>query len=198
MLEQRKLLLAAATLANEWNQLSAARVRFIVRTAVTRVVVHLDRMCISVAIGPLMDTILGRADLQTQSATGDQQSEHVLTIPASLRRAGQEMRLVVEGDARGSEVNPVLAKIVHLSLQLRDQLLTGQDVGIAELAASAGVSGSHFTRVLRLGFLAPDILDAIANGRQPVGLTATKLLHDTRLPLDWSEQRKVLGFKASA
>lgn len=51
-------------------------------------------------------------------------------------------------------------------------------------------------RVLRLGFLAPDILTAIANGRQPVGLTATKLLRDTRLPLPWSEQRKMLGFPA--
>jgi len=47
-----------------------------------------------------------------------------------------------------------------------------------------------------LGFLAPDILTAIANGRQPVGLTATKLLRDTRLPLPWSEQRKMLGFPA--
>jgi hypothetical protein len=47
-----------------------------------------------------------------------------------------------------------------------------------------------------LGFLTPDILAAIANGFQPVGLTATKLLRDTRLPLVWSEPRKMPGFPA--
>jgi hypothetical protein len=47
--------------------------------------------------------------------------------------------------------------------------------------------------VLRLGFLAPDILTAIGDGRQPVSLTATKLLQDTRLPLLWADQRKLLG-----
>ena len=103
--------------------------------------------------------------------------------------------MVVKGDP-GSAVDATLAKLVHQGLLFRDQLLTAQDIGIAELAASAGISGSHYTRVLRLGFLAPDIVTAIANGRQPVGLTATKLLRDTRLPLAWSEQRKMLGFPA--
>ena len=84
--------------------------------------------------------------------------------------------------------------MLHQALAFREQLLTSNGVGIAELAARAGVSGSHYTRVLRLGFLAPDILTAIANGRQPVGLTATKLLGDTRLQLLWSEQGPQLGF----
>jgi hypothetical protein len=35
---------------------------------------------------------------------------------------------------------------------------------------------------------------AILNGRQPAGLTATKLMTDTRLPLRWTEQRKALDF----
>ena len=47
---------------------------------------------------------------------------------------------------------------------------------------------------MRLGFLASDILSAIADGKQPVGLTATKLSRDTRLPLSWVEQRKLPGF----
>jgi site-specific DNA recombinase len=43
-----------------------------------------------------------------------------------------------------------------------------------------------------LTFLAPDIVAAILAGKQ--GLTANKLMADTRLPLDWSEQRSALGF----
>ena len=52
----------------------------------------------------------------------------------------------------------------------------------------------YAARLMRLNFLAPDIVIAILNGRQPVGLTARKLMADTRLPLEWSEQRKALGF----
>jgi site-specific DNA recombinase len=45
-----------------------------------------------------------------------------------------------------------------------------------------------------LTFLAPDIVAAILAGKQPAGLTANKLMADTRLPLDWTEQRSALGF----
>jgi site-specific DNA recombinase len=47
---------------------------------------------------------------------------------------------------------------------------------------------------MRLNFLVPDIVVAILNGRQPAVLTATKRMADIRLPLAWTEQRKVLGF----
>ena len=40
----------------------------------------------------------------------------------------------------------------------------------------------------------PDIVAAIAAGRQPPALTANKLMADTRLPLEWNDQRKALGF----
>ena len=193
--EQRQLLSAATRLADAWEQLSAARVRFIVRAAIAQVIVHPDRVMVSVTMARLIDLILGRDEQQAGRRSESHGVQHVIAVPASLRRAGQEMRLVVEGD-QGTEVDATLAKLVHQGLQFRDVLLTAQDVGIAELAAAAGVSGSHFTRVLRLGFLAPDILTAIANGRQPVGITATKLLRDTRLPLAWNEQRTVLGFPA--
>jgi site-specific DNA recombinase len=45
-----------------------------------------------------------------------------------------------------------------------------------------------------LAFLAPDIVAAILTGKQPPALTANKLMTDTRLPLDWRDQRVALGF----
>jgi hypothetical protein len=56
------------------------------------------------------------------------------------------------------------------------------------------VSRSYFTRVVRLSYLAPDITQAILEGRQPRDLTAEKLLQHSRLPLGWHDQRTVLGF----
>ena len=67
-------------------------------------------------------------------------------------------------------------------------------VPLSELAKQEGVSPSYFTRLLRLSYLAPDITQAILDGRQPRILTADKLLAHSRLPLTWHEQRTVLGF----
>jgi len=49
--------------------------------------------------------------------------------------------------------------------------------------------------MVRLTWLAPDIAKAILEGRQPPELTARKLMLDTRLPLDWNEQKVKLGFE---
>jgi site-specific DNA recombinase len=50
------------------------------------------------------------------------------------------------------------------------------------------------TRVLRLAYLAPDIIEAIVEGRQPPELTANKLVRFKNFPLDWPGQREALGF----
>ena len=52
----------------------------------------------------------------------------------------------------------------------------------------------YAARLMRLNYLAPDIVVAILNGRQPAGLTARRLMADTRIPLEWTAQRVVLGF----
>ena len=64
----------------------------------------------------------------------------------------------------------------------------------AALAKQEGVSPSYFTRLVRLSYLAPDITQAILDGRQPSHLTADKLLAHSRLPLPWHDQRTLLGF----
>jgi site-specific DNA recombinase len=68
------------------------------------------------------------------------------------------------------------------------------------LAASAGMvpgGTSHLAFELRLSYLAPDIVRALLEGRQPIELTKTRLLRLSKdLPHDWSEQRHVLGFAA--
>ncbi len=62
------------------------------------------------------------------------------------------------------------------------------------MAKEFGVSSSYFTRMLRVSFLAPGITRAILQGRQPLGLTASKLIADIRAPIDWQEQRTRLRF----
>ena len=69
------------------------------------------------------------------------------------------------------------------------------DLTLQRIAEAEGVSPSYVTRLLRLAYLAPDIVTAIIDGRQPPGLTANTLMKNTRLPFRWEAQRKRLGFK---
>src|SRR5208337_4997747 len=57
------------------------------------------------------------------------------------------------------------------------------------IAHEERITASYATRVVRLAFLAPDIVAPILAGKQPPGLTTNKLMADTRLPLDWRDQR---------
>jgi hypothetical protein len=57
---------------------------------------------------------------------------------------------------------------------------------IREIAAAEKINETYVGRVLRLTLLAPDIVEAILNGRQPAGLQLDVLLR--RSPAGWQEQ----------
>ncbi len=67
---------------------------------------------------------------------------------------------------------------------------------LATIARQEGLTRSYVCRVLRLAFLAPDITEAILDGRQPAELTAERLVRCSDLPLCWQEQRRVLGVRS--
>ena len=87
------------------------------------------------------------------------------------------------------------ARLIKLLIRAHrfNTALVSSDVPFTTLAKREGVSASYFTRLIRLSYLAPDITQAILDGRQPPDLTADKLLTHSRLPLAWHDQRTVLG-----
>jgi hypothetical protein len=64
---------------------------------------------------------------------------------------------------------------------------------MSELAQMNLMRPAGFARLVRLNYLAPDIVAAILDGEQPKGLTRKKLL-TFDLPIDWKLQRALLGF----
>jgi len=64
---------------------------------------------------------------------------------------------------------------------------------ISAIAARERVSARYVGRLLRLAFLAPQIVELIADGRQPPDLTLEMLTRRTLLPLDWDAQKRALG-----
>ncbi|HTS91601.1 MAG TPA: hypothetical protein VMG55_06355, partial [Stellaceae bacterium] len=90
--------------------------------------------------------------------------------------------------------DPVLLRDVARAYRCFDALLTRKVSSFSELTARERIDGRYLRRILPLAFLAPDIVRAIIEGKQPVDLTTQSLVRRTVLPLDWQAQRRRLGF----
>lgn len=118
-----------------------------------------------------------------------------INLPFNLRRRGVEARFIIGGKEQPpSKVDTTLVEAITQAHQWMERLTLSQDAKIAGLAREADIDDGEISRVLPLAFLAPDIVDAILKGRQPLELTARHLKRFKPLPLLWEDQRRVLGF----
>ena len=120
----------------------------------------------------------------------------IFSIRAATRRCGGAVRLVVSPQGNGPQVprepDTTLLGLIGKAQSWLDRM-TQQGQGIGEIANAEQVSPGYVTRMLHLALLAPDIVQAIAQGRQPMSLNATKLMKCMPLPMDWEQQRTLLG-----
>jgi len=91
-----------------------------------------------------------------------------------------------------------LIKAVAQARHWFDQLTSGQSASVQEIASSEGRSRSDVSLMMPLAFLAPDLVDAIITGRQPVDLTWERLKRSLPLPSCWEKQRRLLGFNPAS
>ena len=75
-----------------------------------------------------------------------------------------------------------------------ERLTASSAASLDEIAAESGHSRKHFSRLLRLATLAPDIVAAIIDGKQPAQLSRRGLLAAGEVSLEWGKQRVGLGF----
>ncbi len=115
----------------------------------------------------------------------------LLEVPAKLVDRGSDLRLAIGPDGKGvhAAVDPALLKLVTLGAAARQHLVTGKPDSLVD-----NYSKQHLNRLARLGYLAPDIITAIVEGRQPPSLSGRTLLRCANLPIEWTEQRRLLGF----
>ncbi|MDB5314922.1 MAG: hypothetical protein JWO26_3978 [Rhodospirillales bacterium] len=137
----------------------------------------------------------GLADAQQRRQKHDEDSLIImLTEPVSLRRSGREMALLVGSTVAADRSDPTLVRLVAKAWALREALVSSDAPTFTAFAGANGFTQSYATRLIRIAWLAPDIIEAILDGRQPPDLNTTRLMRDTRLSTDWQEQRQALGF----
>ncbi|WP_029587486.1 hypothetical protein [Bradyrhizobium sp. URHD0069] len=137
--------------------------------------------------------------MSTPGRTSEKRDDRVLVVSvpiAFMQRGGRKQIVVPPGTAnwqpRANRCDNSLINALAKAHLWRRLIETGRYTSAAELSRTEGINESYLCRVLRLTLLAPDIVEAILDGRQPRTLELQSLLKP--LPADWRAQRKRLGF----
>ena len=197
---QSRLIARGVKIAKEIESLTPDRIRAMLMTLISRVDIRPDCVEISVRRSRLVELLgSGSIELVTQQGTPDNEAKDVLTLTvrARLQRVGREMKMLVENTDDQTEADPALLRIVARAHDIQERLMQNSGLTLHAIASQEHVTPGYVSRLLRLSSLAPDIITAIINGKNPPQLTAKKLMRlALEIPVDWTAQRKLLGFHA--
>jgi hypothetical protein len=188
---QRRLIARAVEIGKIWPELPETRQRAFLAALIERIVIGDNQVDIHLRPTRLAALL----NLAAESSAVDDDTQ-ILSVPVELRRSGREIKMRIDGTDPFATAKPD-ARLIKLLIKARRfnaALVRSDGVPYAALAEREGVSPSYFTRLVRLSYLAPDIIQAILDGQQPRNLTPDKLLAHSRLPLAWHDQRTALGF----
>jgi hypothetical protein len=135
--------------------------------------------------------MLGVADSEQHQLAKTGTTDIIVT--GQSLRCGKQVRLIL-GNGNGEQAKPDERLIQEVARAQRwfDDLTSGRVATITELAGRSNFNVAHVSRRITLAFLAPDILERILNGTQPIGLTPERLGSVCPLPTSWDDQRALL------
>ncbi len=166
----------------------SAETRELILTMVDRVIVHHDEIEVA-------HKFKGEGG-NAASIGGEHQNEtqNTFRLPLPPPRPRERKEIFVPGNS-GTQPRRIDQALILALARARSwmrALRQAEFVDTAEIAQRFGLSDAHVRRLLRFAYLAPDIVEAIVEGRQPRILTVKLLLK--RIPLDWGDQRAAFGF----
>lgn len=177
-----------AELGSRLVKMPGSELHQILGRAETLVSIHDDRLIVKIELQRLLQLALG-PDRAASPVYVLNSGSVARTIPMMIKRRGQELKLIFapSGATDAAAVDPKLVELVARAHKARTLLMK-------QTAKINPVERPHLARLARLSYLAPDIITAILDGRQPIDLTARALLRTARLPTSWADQRRLLGF----
>jgi site-specific DNA recombinase len=197
---QSQLIAHGIKIGKEIESLTPDRIRAVLVTLLSRVDIRPDCVEISVRRSRLVELLASDSiDPVMQQGTPDNEAKDVLTLTvrARLQRVGREMKMLVENTDDQTKADPGLLRIVARAYDIQERLMQDSKLALHAIASQEHVTPGYISRLLRLPSLAPDIVTAIINGKNPPQLTAKKLMRlALEIPVDWTAQRKLLGFDA--
>ena len=195
---QRAILRAAKERSKSWSILPPSEMREFLYGVISRITVTEDAIEIGISRRGLRATLLGEQSSSSRSgpvSSTSRASEDIATlrVEAKLIRIRGESQIISPIDAHDTATGRPDAAILKAIARGRlwyEMLISGEAASIHALTKSTGVHVSYVSRILRLSFLAPDIVARLIEGQQPRGLTLDKLMRN--VPLHWDQQRVTL------
>ena len=170
-----------------------AQVRAIVPTIVKRVIVRDNFIELQLSRCAIREAVTGLREapsLANNSSTTEDLL--ILEAQATVSKCRGEVRLVLAPDAAqgAARAIPSLIKAVARAHDWVGRIAKGEMPHQRAIAAETGLHRRYVGRILQMAFLAPDITEAIVEGRQPPHMTLDTLMGD--IPPDWVGQREQL------
>lgn len=145
--------------------------------------IHVTKDAIRIELKP---DALGIGNTQTWSCT----------IPRPTGgRPFREAKLKMDAKPKNDQYNPDLVSLLAEAMEVQRLVLQSPELSLNQLGKREGRCRTHLARLLRISWLSPRIVEAVADGTQPKTLTRKALL-SVALPLAWDEQERMLGLAA--
>ena len=124
----------------------------------------------------------------------DTEAGFTTEIPMTFRRRGGKAVIVMPDGSRAIErrealIDNAMVKLLARGHRWHRKLFDGTHASIEDMAKSENISPSFVSRILRLAYLSPTVIEAILDGKYPAELTMKDLMEP--FPMDWSMQEKI-------
>jgi hypothetical protein len=135
------------------------------------------------------------AGVRAQAVLSPDRRSLTVHVPLKLhRRGGRKVIVSPEGaidfPRRRARIDNTLVKALARAYRWQRLIENGTYASIAEIAKAEQINDSYVTRLMRLTLLAPDIVEALLDGRQVQGAQIEML--PRRVPTEWQKQREIV------
>ncbi len=199
-LTEQKIARALENFELLWDELFPLEQLRLANLLIQRVMVCPDKVQISlrpVGMTGLLHEIMPDVKLTAVRLTED--SPITIEVPVTFKtRGGRKYITAPDGRDLGASKKPKyennLMKAIVRGHEFSDTLVKEPDLTIMLLAKREMLDHGYVAKAIRMTQLAPDIIEAILNGRQPQAMTLSELMRP--FPNCWNDQRRHFGFGA--
>jgi len=187
---QAKAVLEAATsLSLSLGKLDLTQLRNALQSYVTRVEIGDATIAVTLNFAELHHV------LRLPAIKSDEPQTHTIVTPVRVTKRGVEQRLVIGGGVMTPlKRDETLVKALARAYAWFEDIRTGRVGDLSEIATREKLPRSYVQAHLPLAFLAPNIVRAILDGKQPADLSAKQIMYRTDLSIEWAKQTSQLGF----
>jgi len=196
--DKQTLIDAAQEFSQCWRRVRPSEHIKMLKNILRRITVSHDGIQITLSRSALFAEWVHEPSPLAQKVRADDNESgglYEINVPARLKRCGIETKLVI-AESTPQDVDgrtrQALQSALARALDRNQKLISGEASSMAAQAKREGVTQRYIGHLLKMAYLAPDIMTAIMKGQIPYDLTLTRLKKG--LPLNWAEQRRTLGF----